>query len=128
MIREQDQNNPMEPPEDFRCRTCDRILTQDDEYQLGNCRECEWRPTDDWRPTAHPFEEAPDGTCLVCGYSEAFFHRIELTEVPDDPVVRGCSGCSHFAHRGPCPDALPGAFGRGRPCPCRGEERADDAA
>lgn len=105
--------------EDFRCRECDRILTQSDEFDLGTCRDCEWRPA------KHDFQEAPDGTCLTCGYVYTFggLHVEPLAEVPDDPRPEGCRSCPHYAHSGACPDALPG-YPKARPCPCAGESVA----
>lgn len=109
---------PGDPVEDFRCRSCDRILTQSDEFDLSTCRDCEWRPV------KHLFDEADDGTCRVCGYLENFgaLHPVVYAEAADFPRPRSCRRCLHFAHDGrPCPDYVP-AYPESKPCRCGWQE------
>lgn len=100
--------------ENFRCRNCDRILTQSDEFDTDECRLCRDRT---WK---HLFDEADDGTCRACGYLESF-GALHLPSRPtldrDVPEPKPCRNCVHYAHIGPCPDALPG-YPQAKPCPC----------
>ena len=105
----------------FRCSECERILTRSTEFQLGTCVDCEPRPT------LHPFEDTPDGTCGHCGYLYEIGGHEPLEPALDRevPAPQPCPlKCGHYSHRGPCPDGIPGPGGRGLPCRCPGSEVA----
>jgi hypothetical protein len=65
-----------------------------------------WQASQAPRPRKHDFLPDPmsPGDCRTCGFAANFgaLHYDDSPVIDDDEPVRGCDGCGHFPHRGPC--------------------------